>query len=109
MKREDAMKKIDDLANVVVTEIPEVIVIDGKEYSIKEDVTRGNREEMLVKYAEIYENIRDEIRDMDEVPEELVNIALVLRRAIIFLKDFRQSDEIEDKKRWMEYIKRVGL
>ncbi len=109
MKREEAMKKIDDLANVVVTEIPEVIVIDGKEYSIKEDVTRGNREEMLVKYAEIYEKIRDEIREMEDVPEELVEKALVLRRAIIFLKDFRQSDEIEDKKRWMEYIKRVGL
>ncbi len=109
MKREEAIKMIDDLANVVATSIPESITILGKEYHIKEDVTEGNREEMLLKYAELYEELRERIGEMDEVPDELVHQALVLRRAVIFLKEFRKSDEIEDKKRWLEYVKKVGI
>ncbi len=108
MKREEAIKKIDDLANVVLTEIPETIEINGKSYNIKEDITHGEREEMIIKYEELYENIREEIGNMDDVPEELVRKALILRRAIIFLKEFTGENEIEDKKRWMNYIKKVG-
>jgi len=109
MKREEAIKEIDDLANVVATSIPERVTILGEEYRIKDDVTKGDREEMLVMYADLYEKIRKIISSMDDVPEDLVRQALILRRAVMFLKDFRKSDEIEDKKRWLEYIKKVGL
>ncbi len=109
MRREEAIRKIDDLANVVSTSIPEKITVLGREYRIKEDVMHGDREEALIKYAELYEELRRRIREMDDVPEDMVHAALVLRRAVMFLKEFRKSDEIEDKKRWLEYIRKVGV
>ncbi len=108
MNRDEALRKIDDLINVVMVSIPEEIEIDGKVYRIKNDILQGKRDEMLQKYEEMYEKIRNEIETMEDVPEELVYKALVLRRTIIFLREFKGGDDIEDKKRWLEYIKKVS-
>ncbi len=109
MKKEEALKKIDDLANVITVEIPEEIEIENVKYQVKEDITQGNREKMLAKYSALYEEIRNKIREMNDVPDCLVEKALVLRRCVMFLKDYRASSEMDDKKRWMEYVKKVGL
>ena len=107
MKRDKAMEMIDDLANVVSVEIPEKIEIDGRVYYIKDDIASGDRLSNFRKYEGLYEEVRSKIMEMDEVPDELVEKAIILRRVVIFLKDFKASDDIEDKKRWMEYIRRV--
>ncbi len=109
MDRDKAIEKIDDLANVVITQIPAKIVINGVEYPIKEDITSGNREAMLVKYSALYKEYRERIAAMEDVPESMIKTALILRRAIIFLKDFRDGGDIEDKKRWLDYVKKVGV
>jgi len=54
MKREIAIKMIDDLANVVTTSIPDKLEIMGKEYSIKEDITQGNPSFQYVLAKSIY-------------------------------------------------------
>ena len=108
MKSEEALKIVDDLANVVIVTIPDEIVIDGRKYEIKDDMRGGDREEMLRKYEQLYEELREKIKGMEDVPEEMVKKALILRRTVLFLKDFRGSEDIEDKKRWMDYIKRVS-
>ncbi|GEM_PF-2453562 len=109
MRREDAISIIDDLANVVITQIPDEITVFGRKYQIKKDITEGNREKALVKYVDLYEEVREKIRSMDEVPEGLVEAALVLKRAIMFLREYHGEDDVEDEKRWIEYVKRVGL
>ncbi len=109
MKSEEAIRIVDDIANVVIVDIPDEIEIEGKKYKIKEDITSDRREEMLRIYEELYENMRENIKEMEDVPEALVKKALILRRAVLFLKDFKSSDEIEDKKRWMDYIKKVSV
>ena len=108
MKRDVAIKIIDDMASILAVSIPEYIEIDGENYNIKDDILKGDREKMLGKYQTLYERIREKLDDMDDVPEELVNKALILRRAILFLKEYKDENEVEDKKRWMEYIKRVS-
>ncbi len=108
MKSEEAIRIIDDIANVISIEIPDEIDIEGKKYQIKEDITSDRREEMLRKYEELYEDMRENIKEMDDVPEDMVKKALILRRAVLFLKDFIGSNEIEDRKRWMDYIKKVS-
>ena len=109
MKSEEALKKLDSLVNVLTVDIPEVVEIEGKEYRIKEDITRGERLKILKKYEKIYEELRGRIRKMDDVPEELVEKALILRRAILFLKEYHGEEEIEDAKRWLEYVKRLEM
>jgi len=109
MERDKAIEMIDDIANVVITQIPDTINIDGVLYPIKEDITRGDRGAMLVKYSNIYEEYRKRIAAMTDVPDSMVKTALILRRAIIFLKDFKEEGDIEDKKRWLDYVKKVGV
>ena len=108
MNRDDAINFIEDIANVLSVSIPESIEINGEEYMIKEDVLEGDREKMLAKYQDVYESIREKIDELDDVPDELVKKALILRRAILFLKEFSGESEVEDKKRWIEYIKGVN-
>ena len=109
MKSDVALKKIDNLVNILTVEIPEVLEIDGKLYSLKEDIISGERIKMIKKYEKIYENLRDRIRKMEEVPQEMVDKALILRRAILFLKEYRSHEEIEDAERWLEYIKKMKM
>lgn len=109
MDRDKAIEKIDDIANVVITQIPDKVVVNGVEYPIKEDITSGDRGAMLAKYSAIYKEYRERIASMEDVPESMIKTALILRRAIIFLKDFRAGDDIEDAKRWLDYVKRVGV
>ncbi|HHE75848.1 MAG TPA: hypothetical protein ENL31_01810 [Candidatus Aciduliprofundum boonei] len=109
MKSDDALKKIDNLVNILTVEIPEVLEIDGKLYPLKEDIISGERIKMIKKYEKIYENLRDRIRKMEEVPQEMVDKALILRRAILFLKEYRGHEEIEDAERWLEYIKKIKM
>ena len=108
MRRSEANKIIDDMANVLAVSIPESIEIDGEKYRIKDDIMEGDREKTLTKYQDLYENLREKINDMEYVPDDLVNKALILRRTILFLKEFRGENEIEDKKRWIEYVKKVS-
>ena len=108
MRRSEANKIIDDMANVLAVSIPESIEIDGEKYRIKDDIMEGDREKTLTKYQDLYENLREKINDMEYVPDDLVNKALILRRTILFLKKFRGENEIEDKKRWIEYVKKVS-
>lgn len=107
MKSYDALKKIDNLVNILTVEIPEVIEIDGKVYPLKRDIISGERMKMIKKYEELYENLRERIRKMEDVPQEMVNKALILRRTILFLKEYRGHEEIEDAERWLEYIKKI--
>ncbi len=109
MKSEEAIKKLDSLVNVLTVDIPESVEIDGKEYRIKEDISSGERLEMLKKYEKIYEDLRSRIRKMEDVPEELVEKALILRRTILFLKEYHGEEEIEDAKRWLEYVKKLEM
>jgi len=107
MEREKAIEKIDNMVNVLAVEIPEEIEIDGEKYYLKRDISSNESDKMLVKYEELYEELRDRIRGMDDVPEDLVEKAIILRRVVLFLKEYRHSQDIEDKKRWIEFIKKM--
>ena len=107
MNKEEAIKKIDDMTNILAVSIPDEVEIEGKVYRIKDDILNGDRDEMISKYQGLYQRIREKIMLMNDVPEDLVYDALILRRAVIFLREYRVSDDIEDKKRWLEYLKRV--
>lgn len=108
MKRDEAIKIIEDMANILSVSIPETIEVEGVIYKIKKDIVEGNREKALEKYQNLYERVRERIDEMNEVPEYIVKKALILRRAVLFLMEFRGENEIEDKKRWMEYVKKVS-
>ena len=107
MEREKAIDRIDDLTSVLTAEIPEEIEIFDKIYRPKDDISSGNRDEIYMKYLELYKELREEIEGMEDVPEDLVKKAIALRRIVLFLKEFRHEDEIEEKKRWVEYAKRL--
>jgi hypothetical protein len=107
MEREKAIEKIDNMVNVLAVEIPEEIEIEGEIYYLKKDISSDESDRMLVKYEELYEKLREKIREMDDVPDELVEKAIILRRVVLFLKEYRHSHEIEDKKRWIEFIKKM--
>ncbi len=107
MKRDEALRKIDALVNVLSVDIPNTLELHGKIYNIKDDIVSGERSKMIRKYQEVYDELREEISKMDDIPEELVTKALILRRAILFLKEYREENEIEDAKRWIEYIKKI--
>ncbi len=107
MEREKAIEKIDNMVNVLAVEIPEELELDGEIYHLKKDISMENNERMLVKYQDLYESLRERIRNMEDVPEELVEKAIILRRVVLFLKEYRHTHDIEDKKRWIEFIKKM--
>ncbi len=110
MKRDEAIKKIDTLVNVLSVDIPEVIEIDGTKYPVKDEILEcADREKLIGKYQQIYDMLRGRILEMEDVPENIVNTALILRRIILFLKEFRKSGDIEEKKRWLEYVRKLGM
>ena len=92
---------------MLAAEIPEEIKLFGKVYRPKDDISSENRDEIYMKYLELYRELREEIESMEDVPEDLVEKAITLRRIVLFLKEFRHKDEIEEKKRWVEYAKRL--
>ncbi|NPA75961.1 MAG: hypothetical protein GXO25_07790 [Euryarchaeota archaeon] len=106
MKPEDAISKIDDISSIVAVEIPETLELNGIKYNLRADLY-SNNPGTLTKYTRLYEELRAEIMKMDEVPEELVKKAIVLRRVVIFLKDYKKESDIDEKKRWLEYARRV--
>ncbi len=107
MRREEAIERIDDLTYVLYAEIPEEIEIFGRVYRPKEDISSQDRDGAYIMYLELYDKMREEIDHMDDVPEEIVEKAIILRRIVLFLKEYRHEDEIEEKKRWIEYAKRL--
>jgi hypothetical protein len=106
MEREKAIKKIDDIIWVLSKEIPEEIEVDGKIYRPRDDM-EGDREAAYIKYLKLYRSVRERIDEMEDVPEELVEKAILLRRIVLFFKEFRHEDEIDEKKRWIDYAKRL--
>ncbi len=110
MKRDEAIKKIDTLVNVLSVEIPKTLKINGEKYNVKKEILEcKDREKLIIKYQQIYDALRRRIMEMEDVPEDMVDIALILRRIILFLKEFRKSEDIEEKKRWLEYIRKLGV
>ncbi len=110
MKRDEAIKKIDTLVNVLSVEIPKTLKINGEKYNVKKEILEcEDREKLIIKYQQIYDALRRRIMEMEDVPEDMVDIALILRRIILFLKEFRKSEDIEEKKRWLEYIRKLGV
>ena len=107
MEREKALQEIDNMVNVLAVEIPEELEIDGEVYHLKRDISKEDSDRMIAKYESLYEDLRERIRNMDDVPQELVEKAIILRRVVLFLKEYRHSKDIEDKKRWMEFIKKM--
>ncbi len=108
MTPEEALKKIDELANILAIEVPDNIKIHNIVYNIKEDISNEKRELMLLKYSKLYDAVRREIENMKNVSDEAVEKAIILRRVMIFLRDYRSKSEIDDQKRWLEYTKQVG-
>ncbi len=106
MKREDAIRKIDNLVNVIATEIPDEIEVYGKIYHLKRDISSEDTS-LIPMYQELYERIREDISGMEEVPEELVEKAIILRRVVLFLKQYNHTEDIEDKKRWIKFVKKM--
>jgi len=45
---------------------------------------------------------------MNDVPQDMVYKAIVLRRIVLFLKEYKHSDEIEDKKRWIKFVRKIS-
>ncbi len=107
MKVEDALEKIDNITNILAAEIPDKIEILGEVYYPKKDISNGTSEKVIAKYEELYQELRDEIKNMEDVPKILVDKAIILRRIILFLKEYSKSDEIEDKKRWIDFVKKI--
>ncbi len=107
MEREKALKEIDNMVNVLAVEIPEELEIEGEIYHLKRDISTEDNERMIAKYERLYENLREMIRNMEDVPQELVEKAIILRRVVLFLKEYRHTKDIEDKKRWIEFIKKM--
>jgi len=107
MNREEALKEIDNLINVLSVDIPDEINVFGETYSPKKDIEEPS-ERILSKYVELYNSLREEIKRMKDVPKELVDEAIVLRRIVLFLKDYEHSDEIEDKKRWIKFVRKIN-
>ena len=107
MKKEEALKKIDNMVNVLAVEIPDEIEIDGEVYYLKKDISSDYGDSMIVKYEELYNKVREEIKSRDDVPEDLVEKAIILRRVVLFLKEYTHTDEIEDKKRWITFMKKM--
>ena len=110
MKRDKAIEKIDTLVNVLSVEIPQSLEINGEKYEVKKEILKcEDRERLINKYQQIYDDLREKILDMEDVPENIVNAALILRRIVLFLKEFRKSEDIEEKKRWLEYVRKLGM
>ncbi len=107
MEKERALQEIDNMVNVLAVEIPEELEIDGEIYYLKKDISGEDSDKMIARYESLYEDLRERIRNMDDVPSELVEKAIILRRVVLFLKEYRHSKDIEDKKRWMEFIKKM--
>ncbi len=108
MKSEDAIKKIDNLINVVAVDIPDTLEILGKKYNLRDDINSAEKERIIKKYEDLYMEVRERIKNMSDVPEDLVTKAIILRRVVLFLKDFRSESEIDEKKRWLQFIKKVS-
>lgn len=106
MKREEAIRRIDNLVNVLAVEIPDEIELYGRVYPLKDDISSPG-ENTIAKYQDLYGHIREDIHSMEDVPEELVQKAIILRRVILFLKEYEHSGDIEDKKRWIDFVKRM--
>ncbi len=106
MEREKAIEKIDDITWVLSKEIPEEIEIEGVIYRPRDDM-EGDREKAYLKYMKLYREVRERIDEMEDVPDALVEKAILLRRIVLFFKEFRHEDEIEEKKRWIDYTKRL--
>ncbi|AGB04631.1 hypothetical protein AciM339_0751 [Aciduliprofundum sp. MAR08-339] len=106
MKREEAIRRIDNLVNVLAVEIPDEIEIYGRVYSLKEDIS-SPEENTIIKYQSLYKQIMEDIHSMEDVPEEIVQKAIILRRIVLFLKEYEHSGDIEDKKRWINFVKRM--
>ncbi len=106
MKREEAIRRIDNLVNVLAVEIPDEIEIYGRVYPLKKDIS-SPEENTIIKYQSLYEQIREDIHSMEDVPEEIVQKAIILRRIVLFLKEYEHSGDIEDKKRWINFVKRM--
>ena len=109
MKRDEAIKRIDSLVSVLTVDIPAVLEIHGKKYFLKEDIVHGERKKLIEKYTEIYHMLREEISEMEDVPEALVEKTLILRRLLLFLKEYRETDRREDAERWLEFIKKIEI
>ncbi len=107
MNSEEALDKIDNLVNVLAVDIPEEIEIFGEKYHPKKDIEEYS-ERVLSKYEKLYDSLREEIKKMDDVPQELVYKAIILRRIVLFLKDYEHTDEIEDKKRWIKFVRKIN-
>ncbi len=108
MKSEDAIKKIDNLINVVAVDIPDTLEIFGKKYNLRDDINSTEKDRIIKKYEDLYMEVRERIKNMSDVPEDLVTKAIILRRVVLFLKDFRSESEIDEKKRWLQFIKKVS-
>jgi hypothetical protein len=99
MKVDDALRKIDNMTNILAVDIPEEIMVFDEVYHPKEDINSGNSQASLQKYQELYYRVREKIKSMEDVPEEIVHTAIVLRRIVLFLKEYHHTDEIDDKKK----------
>ncbi len=107
MKSEEALKKIDNLVNVLSIDIPEKIEVFGEIYYPKKEIEEPS-ERTLLKYEALYDSLRDEIKRMEDVPEDIVEKAIVLRRIVLFLKEYGHTDEMEDKKRWIKFVRKMS-
>ncbi len=108
MNSEEAIKKIDNLINVVTVDIPDTLEILGKKYNLRDDINSTEKDRIIKKYEALYMEVRERIKNMSDVPEDLVTKAIILRRVVLFLKDFRTESEIDEKKRWLRFIKKVS-
>ena len=107
MNSKEAIEKIDNLVNVLSVDIPEKIEVFGEIYFPKKDIEEPS-ERALSKYEELYNSMREEIKRMNDVPQDMVYKAIVLRRIVLFLKEYKHSDEIEDKKRWIKFVRKIS-
>ncbi len=107
MSPEEALEKIDNFSSIVAATIPEELEVFGTVYPIARDMEKSGPA-VINRYQNLLQEIKSRIMHMDDVPEELVNKGIIIKRVIVFLKDYRKESEVEEQKRWLEYTKRVN-
>lgn len=124
-ERERLLGEIEDPASMVGTEIPDMVIWNGKEIRLRNEIWKLNhsgseREKRKKELLEVLNNLIEEnikrIRNEDitaEEGEEIVRETVGLKRAIDNLqkRDYEiedeESREINDQKHWLKLIKRI--
>jgi len=124
-ERERLLRQIEEPSSMVGTQVPDMIIWNGKEIRLRNEIWELNhsrsegekrKKELLELLNNLIEKNINRIRNGDitaEEGEEIVRETVGLKRAIDNLqgRDYEiedeESREINDQKRWLKLIKRI--